>query len=262
MHKSIAVLARTRPGERDGRHSEAHDATRRRAEEETSGDGDCLIGKEKPKRMLLRAHNRRNQKPAPVSGVSSDGPPMWAPPSRSLIRRPRSARRSVTSTMDCNALRTPSRSRTEGRNLFCPVLGLFVIAGLVIVGDCDASIPLGLESSGFARPKSSTFTVPSGHSLMFAGFRSWWMTPCSCAASSASAICFAIGNASSSGIGPCAIRSASVGVATSSRTSARHQVLHRRCCRCCDGSARRAPALRAGIARAGRDRARTTQAGS
>ena len=46
---------------------------------------------------------------------------------------------------------------------------------------------------------------------MFAGLRSRWMMPCSCAASSASAICFAIGSASSSGIGPCAMRSASVG---------------------------------------------------
>ena len=45
----------------------------------------------------------------------------------------------------------------------------------------------------FARPKSSTFTVPSARTLMFAGFRSRWMMPCSCAASSASAICFAIG---------------------------------------------------------------------
>ena len=41
---------------------------------------------------------------------------------------------------------------------------------------------------------------------MFAGFRSRWMIPCSCAASSASAICFAIGNASSSGIAPRAMR--------------------------------------------------------
>ena len=42
--------------------------------------------------------------------------------------------------------------------------------------------------------------MPSGATLMFAGFRSRWTMPCSCAASSASAICFAIGNASSSGI--------------------------------------------------------------
>ena len=58
-------------------------------------------------------------------------------------------------------------------------------------------------SSAFASPKSSTFTVPSGRTLMFAGFRSRWMMPCSCAASSASAICCAIGSASSIGIGPC-----------------------------------------------------------
>ena len=56
-------------------------------------------------------------------------------------------------------------------------------------------------SIAFARPKSSTFTVPSARTLMFAGLRSRWMMPCSCAASSASAICFAIGSASSSGIG-------------------------------------------------------------
>ena len=35
--------------------------------------------------------------------------------------------------------------------------------------------------------------MPSGRTLIFAGFRSRWMMPCSCAASSASAICFAIG---------------------------------------------------------------------
>ena len=51
----------------------------------------------------------------------------------------------------------------------------------------------------FANPKSRTFTVPSLRTLMFAGFRSRWMMPCSCAASSASAICFAIGSASSIG---------------------------------------------------------------
>ena len=43
--------------------------------------------------------------------------------------------------------------------------------------------------------------MPSSRTLMLAGFRSRWMIPCSCAASSASAICRAIGSASSSGIG-------------------------------------------------------------
>ena len=78
-----------------------------------------------------------------------------------------------------------------------------VIAGVVIVGDCDALGDIAPAGSiAFAKPKSSTFTVPSARTLMFAGLRSRWMIPCSCAASSASAICFAIGSASSSGIGP------------------------------------------------------------
>ena len=62
--------------------------------------------------------------------------------------------------------------------------------------------------------------MPSGRTLMFAGFRSRWMIPCSCAASSASAICFAIGSASSSGIAPRAIRCDRSSPSTSSITSA------------------------------------------
>ena len=77
-----------------------------------------------------------------------------------------------------------------------------VIAGVVIVGDCETFGALPTGSIALARPKSSTFTVPSGRSLMFVGLRSRWMIPCSCAASSASAICRAIGSASSTGIGP------------------------------------------------------------
>ena len=84
------------------------------------------------------------------------------------------------------------------------------VAAAVSVGDCEGS-PSGVGSSAFANPKSNTFTVPSSRTLMLAGFRSRWMTPASCAASRASAICFAIGRASSRGIGPWAIRSASVG---------------------------------------------------
>ena len=98
-----------------------------------------------------------------------------------------------------------------------------VIAGVVIVGDCDtARRPLPTPGSiAFASPKSSTFTVPSARTLMFAGLRSRWMMPCSCAASSASAICFAIGSASSSGIAPRAIRCDRSSPSTSSITSAR-----------------------------------------
>jgi len=92
---------------------------------------------------------------------------------------------------------------------------------VVIVGDIVAlgeAAPAG--SIALARPKSRTFTVPSGLTLIFAGFRSRWMMPCACAASSASAICSAIGSASSTGIAPCEMRSASVGPSTSSITSA------------------------------------------
>ena len=77
--------------------------------------------------------------------------------------------------------------------------------GRVIVGECSTSAFDARRAAGsiaLARPKSSTFTVPSARTLMFAGLRSRWMMPCSCAASSASAICRAIGSASSSGIGP------------------------------------------------------------
>ena len=47
--------------------------------------------------------------------------------------------------------------------------------------------------------------MPSARTLMFAGFRSRWMMPCSCAASRASAICFAMGSASEIGIAPLAM---------------------------------------------------------
>ena len=60
--------------------------------------------------------------------------------------------------------------------------------------------------------------VPSGRSLMLAGFKSRWMTPISCAASSASAIWRASGSASSMGIGPFAMRAARSSPSTSSMT--------------------------------------------
>ncbi|OFW06935.1 MAG: hypothetical protein A3I61_02800 [Acidobacteria bacterium RIFCSPLOWO2_02_FULL_68_18] len=92
----------------------------------------------------------------------------------------------------------------------------------MIVGVAVASIrrldPDGCES--LARPKSSTLTVPSGRTLMLAGFKSRWMTPASWADSSASTICRAIVSVSSTGIGPRAIRSASVGPSTNSMANA------------------------------------------
>ncbi len=122
-----------------------------------------------------------------------------------------------------------------------------------------------LGSIAFASPKSSTFTVPSARTLMFAGFRSRWMIPCSCAASSASAICFAIGSASSSGIAPRAMRcdrSSALDQFHHERRDAVRSLRGRRWPRCSDDSARRGLRLRAGSARADRGQPRATAAGS
>ena len=88
----------------------------------------------------------------------------------------------------------PTRVRTWAPKGKTPIIQfhfnwthISVIAGLVMVGDCEGS-PAGARSSALASPKSSTFTVPSGRSLMLAGFRSRWMIPRSWAASNASAI--------------------------------------------------------------------------
>jgi len=61
-----------------------------------------------------------------------------------------------------------------------------VIAGVVMVGNGGAVT--GPVSAIFARPKSSTFTVPSVRTFTFAGFKSRCTMPASCAAASASAI--------------------------------------------------------------------------
>ena len=93
-----------------------------------------------------------------------------------------------------------------------------VTCSRVTVGECSGLPAGGVSSVPLARPKSSTFTVPSGLILMLPGLRSRCTMPFSCAASSASAICRAMPNASSSGSGPCLSRSASVGPSTSSIT--------------------------------------------
>src|SRR5687767_8995481 len=61
-----------------------------------------------------------------------------------------------------------------------------VPSGLVSVGDIELLRSMADLSEALARPKSSTFTVPSGRTFTLAGFRSRWMMPCSCAASRAS----------------------------------------------------------------------------
>ena len=140
-----------------------------------------------------------------------------------------------------------------------------IIAGDVIVGDAVASMrPPLAGSSAFANPKSSTFTVPSGRTLIFAGFRSRWMMPCSWAASSASAICFAMGSASSTGIGPSRDAICERRPLDQFHHESRHAVRPlqaRRWRRCSDDSARRALRLRAESERVARDPPRTIRAG-
>lgn len=75
------------------------------------------------------------------------------------------------------------------------------------VGDCESEPEAAPPaSSALASPKSSTFTRSSGVTTTFAGFRSRWTTPCSCAASSAIATWRAISSASRTGTAPRAMR--------------------------------------------------------
>ena len=90
------------------------------------------------------------------------------------------------------------------------------------VGDCERSAEepdVGSAEYALARPKSSTLTLPSGVSFTFAGLRSRWTMPFSCAASSASAIWRAIATASSTAIGPRLSRCARSSPSTSSIAS-------------------------------------------
>ena len=90
------------------------------------------------------------------------------------------------------------------------------------VGDCEKSeedVPVPSPVHALARPKSSTFTLPSGVSLTFAGLRSRCTMPFSCASSSASASCFATSVASSTGSAPRFSRSARSSPSTSSMAS-------------------------------------------
>ena len=92
------------------------------------------------------------------------------------------------------------------------------------VGDCESAaepeaVPEPSPVQALARPKSSTFTFPSGVTFTFAGLRSRWTMPFSCASSRASAICRAIATASSTGTGPRFSRSARSSPSTSSMTS-------------------------------------------
>ena len=76
---------------------------------------------------------------------------------------------------------------------------------------------MGDPSIGPLRPVSVE-RADSGVIITFAGFRSRWITPASCAASTPAAICAASSMASSTGSGPRSSRSASDSPSTNSRT--------------------------------------------
>ena len=65
----------------------------------------------------------------------------------------------------------------------------------------DTVVSLATANS-LAKPKSRTFACPFGVTITLAGFRSRWITPCSWASSSASAISMAIEVASFTVRGP------------------------------------------------------------
>ena len=155
----------------------------------------------------------------------------------------------------------PCRPRCRGSCRIC------VIAGgrerRRVLGAFGCPLTAGRRRPiAFAKPKSSTFTVPSSRTLMLAGFRSRWTMPRSCAASSASAICLAIGSASSSGIAPRAIRSDEILALDEFHHEAgrRSMSSSRRSARCSDGSARRGLRFARRSARAARGRPRTARA--
>ncbi len=108
-----------------------------------------------------------------------------------------------------------------------------------------------------ARPKSSTFTTPSGRTLTLAGFRSRWTMPASCAASSASGDLMrdaAAPRRQESRPGRCDRRAWVLRPVPARGPSGHPAPRDRRWPRCAGGSATPGPRLPAGIARGVRHR--------
>ena len=93
---------------------------------------------------------------------------------------------------------------------------------LAIVGDSERFASDASRPYSFASPKSRILGFPSAVTLMFAGFKSRWMTPFSCAALRPSAISLNNASVLSTGMGLLAICCASVSPSMISIT--RHRV--------------------------------------
>jgi hypothetical protein len=52
-----------------------------------------------------------------------------------------------------------------------------IVAAILSVGELLMSTGEGSSANAFAKPKSSTFTFPSGVNFTLAGFKSRWMIP-------------------------------------------------------------------------------------
>ena len=171
-----------------------------------------LRGSFSRQRRSSRRTDAASRRAAPPGRARSSAPTRACPRSSSPsnARRPVSISKRTTPNAQMSARRStglPARllrrhvggGAEDDRRAAC-ACGRVSVGELVDASPASAG-EVASGSSAFARPKSSTFTVPSARTLTFAGFRSRWTMPCSCAASSASAICRAIGSASSSGIG-------------------------------------------------------------
>ena len=139
-------------------------------------------------------------------------------------RRPLSISKRTTPKAQMSARRSTGRPRACSGAMYAAVPRMTPMA--VIAGDVTAASVAADPSpaTAFARPKSSTLTVPSSRTLILAGLRSRCTIPCSCADSSASAIWRAMDRDSerpmARGPGPDPSISASVGPGTSSMTRA------------------------------------------
>ena len=115
--------------------------------------------------------------------------------------RPESVSWSTTPNAQISARRSTGLPRACSGLMYAAVpMTVPTAVPLVRVGECE-ELPCATDCvcNALARPKSKIFGVPSGVILRFAGFKSRWMTPLSCAVSSPSAIATNKGRASSMG---------------------------------------------------------------
>ena len=163
------------------------------------------------RRVGSLSRHRRSSRRTPEGTAAGSAPPSGSVVSTDASvsevvspvksRRPVSISNSTTPNAQMSARRSTGLPRACSGLIYAAVPRMMpasVIAGAVIVGDCESSDAPPAWSMALANPKSITFTVPSGRTLIFAGFKSRWMMACSCAASSASAIWRAMRSASSS----------------------------------------------------------------